>query len=313
MIKTRGVKGIVLQIASTILAFVGSFVLIGTLVPLLNPSEWQSAQNAAGGSQGQGWTWKHYLVWFSIGLCISGCTLGCAWWLNKKNLNKVENKHITVLFWLIVSAAIGVLGWKELPVRDDAAGVVDEGDQLRLNHSATDFDMRSEHRVELPHLVRITLGEGQPALVVCLGWRSEQVVLLDQPEETRLRTLLPGQGAAFDAAAIDHHLVIAVLSELGQYPLDRLGQRFRADLALLPLVFARPVFEHFDTALLRKRVPRLDGAPFEDMRQPLLIMESALRDLLNAAFYGVSLGRIDRSEYPELHVNANTSHFVPFC
>ncbi len=57
---------------------------------------------------------------------------------------------------------VGVPGGVKLPVRDDAAGIVDERDQLCLDHPACDFHMRAEHGVELPHLVRVTPGEGQP-------------------------------------------------------------------------------------------------------------------------------------------------------
>jgi multisubunit Na+/H+ antiporter MnhC subunit len=108
MITIRQVKSVLRQMASMILAIVGSSVLIGTLGPFLNPGKWRIAREASGGSAVPEWTWVQYLTFCLIGFSVSAFILACAWRLNDKHASQAKTTPRTVFFWLVVFALIGV-------------------------------------------------------------------------------------------------------------------------------------------------------------------------------------------------------------
>src|SRR6266540_4813908 len=61
---------------------------------------------------------------------------------------------------------VGVLREEKLTVAADAAGVVDEGDELALGLSAAGADVRPEHPVGLPPLVRVRLANASRRLFI---------------------------------------------------------------------------------------------------------------------------------------------------
>jgi hypothetical protein len=78
---------------------------------------------------------------------------------------------------------LGVVEDEELAMANDAAGVVEEGDELGLHLARPLLQVRPDHRVGLPELVGVGLGEGQAALALDLGVGLEQLVLFDRAPE----------------------------------------------------------------------------------------------------------------------------------
>jgi hypothetical protein len=87
-------------------------------------------------------------------------------------------------------------------VAADAAGVVDEGDELGPDVAGATADVRAVHRVGLPEVVGVCLGEGEPFLVLGLGLRLEQLAFSRCAGRCG-GNLLSLEQAALDAGPVD--------------------------------------------------------------------------------------------------------------
>ncbi len=143
-----------------------------------------------------------------------------------------------------------ILREEELAVGDHAAGIIDEGDELGLGGGFAVLQEGADHGVELPHLVGELFGEGQTALILRLGDGGEQIVLADQPEEAGLGAIAAGECPLFNAPAVDHHLVIANVTEAAEHLGDGFLQLFGGDLAGLALVSPGAVCQRLGAELL---------------------------------------------------------------
>ena len=151
---------------------------------------------------------------------------------------------------------------------NDTAGIINEGKELGLPRSLAVFHVRTKHRVKLPYLVGILLGESEPSFVLGLRCWGEQVILSNQPEEACLGACLVGENAPFNTTAVDHHLVVALISKLAEDLLNGFSQLFRTDLAMLALVRTWSVLEKLYAALLVEREPGLNCTPGKDTGTP---------------------------------------------
>ena len=79
--------------------------------------------------------------------------------------------------------------------------------------------------------------------------------------------------------------------------INGLGESLGHDFARLAFVAAWSGFEHSQSVLLVTGVPRLNGAPGELTRMPVLIGESHLRDGIDACPDGVALGGINGTKH----------------
>ena len=134
---------------------------------------------------------------------------------------------------------IDVLLEEELAVAEDAAGVVEEGDQLGLfaSRSHPGVHIGSEHGVGLPELVGVFHAESEAFLVVVVVG-GQQVVLADEAVEGGLGDAVGLQQALLDAEAIEGPLVGAAVGEVGPGGVEGFEQFLGRDLAGLALVLA---------------------------------------------------------------------------
>ena len=201
---------------------------------------------------------------------------------------------------------------EELAVAEDAAGVVDEGDELGLlargaGHASV--DMGPKHGVGLPELVGVFHAEGEAFLVVVVVG-SEQVVLANEAVESRLGDAVGLQEAFFDAAAIEGALVGAVVVEVRPGGVDGFEEFLGCDLACLALVLARAVGHAGDAVVLVAVVPGLDGAPGELALIAFLVEEGHGGDVVDAFVAGSALDGVDGAQNPHLQIDRRQLHQV---
>ena len=204
---------------------------------------------------------------------------------------------------------VGVLCEEELAVAADAAGVVDECDELGLDLARAVGDVWAEHGVGLPHVVGVGLGEGEAAAVVAVGLGCEQLVGVDEPAEGVGIDLVAAQQVALDAGAVDGGdgggLVVA---EGGQDLLDGFLEELWVDLARATFVGARLGGHGGDAIFLVAGVPGLDRAPSELAAQAVFVEEGVGGDVADASDGGSSRRELDGTEYAHLEVGADAFH-----
>ncbi len=103
---------------------------------------------------------------------------------------------------------LGVVGEEELAVAADAAGVVDERDELGLHLARAVLHVGAKHRVGLPELVGVRLGEGEAPLALDLGVGLEQLVRLDHAPEGVRGDALALEQALLDASTVERRHVV---------------------------------------------------------------------------------------------------------
>lgn len=104
-----------------------------------------------------------------------------------------------------IDEVLGVIGIEELPVGDDAGGVIDEGDEEDLNGSvvAWEAEVGSVKGVALPEVVGVGLGEGEPPFGQVGRVGLEQVVFVDGASKGIDRDLVTPEVALLDAGAVE--------------------------------------------------------------------------------------------------------------
>ena len=199
---------------------------------------------------------------------------------------------------------------EELAVAEDAAGVVDEGDEPGLfaggvGHSGV--DVRSEHGVGLPELVGVFHAEGEAFLVV-LVLGSKQVVLANEAVEGGLGDAVGLEQALLDAEAIEGQLVGALVVEVGPGGIEGFEQFLGSGLADVPLVLAWLVGHAGDAVVLVAVEPGLDGAPGELAWVAFLVEEGHGGDVLDAFVPGSALDGIDGAQDAHFQIDRRLLH-----
>ncbi len=197
---------------------------------------------------------------------------------------------------------------EEFAVAEDAAGVVDEGDQPGLFATGpTGVQIRPEHGVGLPELVGEFHAESEAFLVVVVVW-SEQFVLANEAVEGGLRDAVGLQQAIRDAEAIDGSLVGTLVVEMGLGGVDGFEEFFGRDLASVAFVFARLMGHAGDAVVFIAVVPGLDGAPGELAWVALLVEEGHGGDVVDAFVAVFSLHGVDVAEDAHLQIDRRLLH-----
>jgi hypothetical protein len=166
-------------------------------------------------------------------------------------------------------------------VATDAARVIEERDELCLHLAGAVLDVGSKHRVGLPELVRVRLGEGEAALVLDLRVGLEQLVRFDHAPEGVRGDALALEYASLDAGAVNGGHVLRA-AEATAHLLDGLEHLLGRHLARLALVRAGPGLHGRDAVLLVARVPGLDGTPGELEALAVFVGEHLLTDMVDA-------------------------------
>jgi hypothetical protein len=80
----KDIRSVLLQILAIILAFIGAMLLVGTLIPLLNPPFWKDVMSRLGD-----WSLGRYALWYTGGIGLSSCLLTVSWLLNMQ----IQQRH----------------------------------------------------------------------------------------------------------------------------------------------------------------------------------------------------------------------------
>ena len=193
---------------------------------------------------------------------------------------------------------------------DDPAGVVEESNEIGWAAFLTVLDVGTVHRVGLPHLVGILLGESQPVLAVDLGVGLEHLVLVDEPAEGIGRHPIAPEDALFQARPVEMCLGRMLAAKHRKHLLDGLEDGLRRDLAGAALVRARLGCHGGDAAALVAIQPGRDRAPGELMGIAVLILEGHLADAPDAVADGTALSKLDRAQHAHLQVRRGILHEV---
>lgn len=104
-----------------------------------------------------------------------------------------------------IDEVLGVIGIEELPVGDDAGGVIDEGDEEDLDGFVVsrEAEVGAVEGVTLPEVVGVGLGEGEPPFGQVGRVRFEEVVFVDGAPESIDRDLITPEVALLDAGAVE--------------------------------------------------------------------------------------------------------------
>ena len=199
---------------------------------------------------------------------------------------------------------------EELAVAEDAAGVVDKGDQPGLfaggaGHAGV--QVGAEHGVGLPKLVGVFHAESEAFLVVVVVG-SQQVVLANEAVESGLGDAVGLQQALFDAEAIQGPLVGALVGEVGPGGVEGFEQFLGSDLADLALVLAWAVGHAGDAVVFVAVVPGLDGTPGEAARVALLVEEWHGSDVMHALVPGSPFDGVDGAQDAHLQIDRGLLH-----
>ena len=200
---------------------------------------------------------------------------------------------------------------EEFAVAEDAAGIIDEGDQLGLFAAGGQAGVQvgPEHGVGLPELVGVFHAEGEAFFVVVVVG-SQQVVLAQKAVEGGLSDAVGVQQALLDAEAIEGALVGALVVEVGFGGVEGFEQFLGRDLADLSLVLACVVGHGGDAVVFVAVVPGLDGAPGKLAWLALLIEEGHGGDVVNAFVSGSPLDGVDGAQDAHLQVDRRLLHEV---
>ncbi len=200
---------------------------------------------------------------------------------------------------------------EELAVAQDAAGVVEKGDELRLFAAcAAGVEVRPEHGVGLPELVGVFHAEGEAFFVVLLRVGSEQVVVAQEAVEGGLGDAVGVQETLFDAEAIEGALVGALLVEVGLGGVQGFEEFLGGDLADLALVATRVLGHAGDAVVFVAVEPGLDGAPGEAAGVALFVEEGHGGDVVDAFVAGTSVDGVDGAEDAHLQIDRGLLHEV---
>lgn len=190
---------------------------------------------------------------------------------------------------------------------DDAAGVVEKRDELRLHLARILLHVRSDHGVCLPQLVGVSLGKGQAALALDLRVGLEQLVLFDHTPEGVGGHALALEQTLLDASAVEGRHVVGA-PKLAPYLLDGLQHLLGRHFSSFALVRARLGQDGRGAVFLVAAVPGLDGAPGELKAPPVLVEERLLTDLVDARHDGAARRGFDGAEHAHLQVTADSLH-----
>ncbi len=199
---------------------------------------------------------------------------------------------------------------EELAMAEDAAGVVDEGDQLGLfarTVGRAGVDVRSEHGVGLPELVGVFHAEGEAFFVVVVVG-GQQAVLANEAVEGGLGDALGEQQALFDAEAIEGAFVGVGVVEVGPGGVEGFEEFLGGDLAGVALVLARAVGHAGDAVVFVAVVPGLDGAPGELARVAFLVEEGQGGDVVDAFVPGAPVDGVDGAQDAHLQIDRRLLH-----
>jgi hypothetical protein len=198
-------------------------------------------------------------------------------------------------------------------VAQDAAGVVEEGDELGLLEAAAgDSDVGPEHGVGLPELVGVFHAEGEAWFAVgVLG--SEQVVLAQEAVEGGLGDAFGLQESVGDAEAIEGAFVGVLVVEVGFGGVEGFEEFLGGGLACVALIAACLRGHAGDAVVFVAVEPGLNGAPGELSCVALFVEEGHGGDVVDAFVSGAAGDGVDGSEDAHLEVDRRLLHKSSPC
>ena len=208
---------------------------------------------------------------------------------------------------------VHVLGRKELTVTADAAGIVDKGNETRLNGRAVDAHVRAVKRVGLPHFVGIGFCKGETDLVRAIRIGFEKFVLVDEPTESVGGDLPAGERARLNAEAVKQGERGRFAMDLWAHCLDGREHILQNDLAYFAFVGTGLAFHDRDPVLFVTGIPGLDRAPGKLAGDAVFVGERHFAHGFNARGDTVAEGHVDGAEDAHLQIGCGIFHKKVFA
>jgi hypothetical protein len=203
---------------------------------------------------------------------------------------------------------VDVLIEEELAMTEDAAGVVEEGDEFGgLLRSGGRGAVWSEQGVGLPELVGVFHAEGESLFLIGVVF-GEQIVFADEAVKGGLGDAVGVEQSRLDAESVDGAFVGVQAAEVGLGGLDGFEEFLGRDFAGVAFVFTRLGRHAGDAAVLVAVEPGLDGAPGELPRVAVFVGESHGGDGVHAFVAGLPGDGVDGAE--DAHLQVDGRQFV---